>query len=309
MPLTLRPSPPPRPPSTPHVTPSPLPISMDLTGSHSGSQLKRFRNMGGVGRKASDPISFPLSGLDLRPHYAAAQSGQSCEYELFALVAHHGNSLSSGHYTAFVRGLDPSRPQQWYHKDDAKTTAVAEEEVLRAEAYLLFYCRSASAEHAQLCDATLQELRAQRGGGHVTLGISPAADSRGARPPCLVSRGWLARLLCCEEPVPLGLEDVLCCHQQARSAPLPAGCLLPSLSAGRLLCHPLLYGAGGREALCLGVARPGSRGGACGRVLRVDAPRTVARAQLALPRGRARRLAARAVGAAGMRGVCGGGGA
>ena len=178
-------------------------------------QLKRFRNMGGVGRKASDAISFPLTGLDLTPHYAAAQSDQSYEYELVAVVTHHGTSLSSGHYTAYVRGLDSSRPEQWYHKDDAKTTAVSAEDVQRAEAYLLFYRRTASTEHTQLCAATLRQLRARRGGAHVTPGAPPTADGgQATQPACLVSRGWLARLRCCEEPGPLTMDDVLCRHMQ-----------------------------------------------------------------------------------------------
>ncbi|QDZ17965.1 ubiquitin carboxyl-terminal hydrolase [Chloropicon primus] len=40
--------------------------------------------------------------------------GPPVEYELFATISHHGNSLQSGHYTACVKDLN----KRWFHCDD-----------------------------------------------------------------------------------------------------------------------------------------------------------------------------------------------
>ena len=90
---------------------APYPLTPTLTRIRT-----RYRTLG-VGRKASDAVSFPLTGLDLTPYYAAAcparlepqtsraqlpathtceprpgqaRSDQKYEYELVAVVTHHG---------------------------------------------------------------------------------------------------------------------------------------------------------------------------------------------------------------------------
>ena len=59
-----------------------------------------------------------VAGLNLRPFCTASVTGSS-EYDLAAVVTHHGPSLSSGHYTAYVRDLSAVNPV-WYHVDDSK---------------------------------------------------------------------------------------------------------------------------------------------------------------------------------------------
>jgi len=51
-------------------------------------------------------------------------------YALFGLVAHHGSSIHSGHFTAHVKY------SRWYQCDDSRVTAT---EVAWSQAYLLFY--------------------------------------------------------------------------------------------------------------------------------------------------------------------------
>lgn len=51
-------------------------------------------------------------------------------YALFGLVSHHGSSIHSGHFTAYVKY------SRWYLCDDARVTAA---EVAFGQAYLLFY--------------------------------------------------------------------------------------------------------------------------------------------------------------------------
>lgn len=59
-------------------------------------------------------------------------------YRLYAVIAHHGNALESGHYTTYV-----SCASAWYQMNDARVQRTGAEEVLGAPAYLLFYSRLA----------------------------------------------------------------------------------------------------------------------------------------------------------------------
>ena len=63
----------------------------------------------------------------------------------YAVVQHTG-SLQSGHYTAYIKDtVVPSKggpaAAQWFHVSDEKYTVCTLAEVLRAEAYILFYER------------------------------------------------------------------------------------------------------------------------------------------------------------------------
>lgn len=76
--------------------------------------LKRFRHDNLYNAKISTRVTFPLCDLDIRPflrdsalfHNADLQT----EYDLVALVSHHGSSLDYGHYVAYARNeLDKVR--------------------------------------------------------------------------------------------------------------------------------------------------------------------------------------------------------
>ena len=57
----------------------------------------------------------------------------SLTYELSSVIVHKGK-IDSGHYVSYSReGTD------WFSFDDSKVVRASEEEVLGAEAYLLFY--------------------------------------------------------------------------------------------------------------------------------------------------------------------------
>lgn len=133
-------------------------------------QLKRFAQVGFRGglRKISGHVEFPLE-LDLAPfveelsgeksktelkeksHTAKRKRAGSCpnergktrgyKYELTGVTV-HGGSLSGGHYTAYVReGADSEHRGGWYHCNDSKIQRAQVRDVLKSEAYLLYYER------------------------------------------------------------------------------------------------------------------------------------------------------------------------
>lgn len=59
-------------------------------------------------------------------------------YRLLGVVEHMG-TMRHGHYVAYVRGKADARSGGWYHVSDAHVRGVSFGEVLRSEAYILFY--------------------------------------------------------------------------------------------------------------------------------------------------------------------------
>ncbi|KAB8109287.1 hypothetical protein EE612_045505 [Oryza sativa] len=74
----------------------------------------------------------------------SSEDRDNSRYRLVGFVEHLGPSMYAGHYVAYVR---PSPPQQtngsssWFRASDTDITEVSLEEVLKREAYLLFYER------------------------------------------------------------------------------------------------------------------------------------------------------------------------
>ena len=80
-----------------------------------------------------DHVSF---GLEMEPV-------PDVHYALRAVVVHHGE-LHGGHYTASVVSDDAN----WYHYDDAAPpTVCAPADVLRQQAYMLFYSKEEAHQH------------------------------------------------------------------------------------------------------------------------------------------------------------------
>lgn len=55
---------------------------------------------------------------------------------LFAVIVHAGKNSHSGHYVAYVRNVSSN---EWWKMDDARVTQASLDEVMNAEAYMLFY--------------------------------------------------------------------------------------------------------------------------------------------------------------------------
>lgn len=123
--------------------------------------MKRFRWSGTRREKIQGHISIPLV-LDMRsyciPTAAKDSFGElnvpdgdsSFLYDLVGVIVHEGRSINSGHYTAYCFN---TYTDSWINCNDARMANVKEEDVLRAQAYILFYShREASTRLAQTLD-------------------------------------------------------------------------------------------------------------------------------------------------------------
>nr|XP_009413551.1 PREDICTED: ubiquitin carboxyl-terminal hydrolase 2 [Musa acuminata subsp. malaccensis] len=108
--------------------------------------LKRF-SQDGRGRltKLRGHVFFQEM-LDLRPYLdSRCKEEEKCTYRLLGVVEHSG-SVSGGHYIAYVRGernsgkahQDKILPS-WFYASDAHVREASLSEVLKCEAYILFY--------------------------------------------------------------------------------------------------------------------------------------------------------------------------
>ncbi|XP_050219640.1 ubiquitin carboxyl-terminal hydrolase 2-like [Mercurialis annua] len=109
--------------------------------------LKRFsQDARGRLSKLNGHVNFN-EVLDLRPYIdQRCPNRQECVYRLLGVVEHLG-TMRGGHYVAYVRSDKRSKDKAdseigssvWYHASDANVREVSLEDVLRCEAYILFY--------------------------------------------------------------------------------------------------------------------------------------------------------------------------
>ncbi|BEI95738.1 hypothetical protein CcaverHIS631_0106870 [Cutaneotrichosporon cavernicola] len=112
-------------------------------------QLKRFSFAGGFWNRSDTPVIFPTNNLDLTRFVPRREPTGSenlddprtqigpFKYDLYGVTNHLG-TLSSGHYTAFVR--DAGR---WKLAEDSRISNASERDVVShpAASYILFYKR------------------------------------------------------------------------------------------------------------------------------------------------------------------------
>uniref|UniRef100_A0A0E0AXY3 Ubiquitinyl hydrolase 1 n=1 Tax=Oryza glumipatula TaxID=40148 RepID=A0A0E0AXY3_9ORYZ len=102
------------------------------------------RNLWPLKLKVSGHVSFKET-LDVKLFmHPSSEDKDNSSYRLVGVVEHLGLCMDAGHFVAYVR---PSCPQQtngsslWFCASDADIREVSLEEVLKCEAYLLFYER------------------------------------------------------------------------------------------------------------------------------------------------------------------------
>ena len=130
--------------------------------------IKRFRHDRSSKSKIQTHVAFPLGDLDLSSFLITSDEQVSPSkkmkrslYRLESFVVHHGSTLSSGHYTSFVRAnreisqylqngellnaTSVTAPKisdvkdRWFHFNDSTVTEASLEAVKKASAYILFY--------------------------------------------------------------------------------------------------------------------------------------------------------------------------
>ncbi len=97
-------------------------------------QLKRFSPSM---KKIRTPVEFgEYLNMEpfIEPQYAMESSNRPLLYQLVSVTVHLG-TMRSGHYIAYTLKEDGL----WYKMDDERVAKVSTEEVLRCDAYLLFY--------------------------------------------------------------------------------------------------------------------------------------------------------------------------
>lgn len=128
--------------------------------------FKRF-GYSRTAQKIHTPVNFPLANLDITPYMLPQPSGADQKYiesnfsqfatpepamtppyayDAYAVVRHHGRTLESGHYTAYVK--DRARGV-WRYFDDQRTGDFqpgqgrfsGEGDLRNSEAYVVFYSR------------------------------------------------------------------------------------------------------------------------------------------------------------------------
>ncbi|XP_069137044.1 ubiquitin carboxyl-terminal hydrolase 3-like isoform X1 [Argopecten irradians] len=104
--------------------------------------IKRFRWQSFFRMKLETFIEFPLRELNMNRyvldnlHETRGSYGGSSQYDLAAVIVHHGSGAGSGHYTAYAM-----HEGQWYHFNDSTVTPCDPEVVAKCKAYILFYIR------------------------------------------------------------------------------------------------------------------------------------------------------------------------
>ncbi|XP_041134254.1 ubiquitin carboxyl-terminal hydrolase 31-like isoform X2 [Polyodon spathula] len=164
--------------------------------------LKRFRQEGDRRMKMQNMVKFPLTGLDMTPHvvkrsqsswslpshwspwrrpYGLGRDPEDYLYDLYAVCNHHG-TMHGGHYTAYCKN---SVDGQWYCFDDSDVQPIADEDLCKQTAYILFYQRrttipswsanssAAGSTSSSLCDHWVNRLP-----GSKPPSVASAASSR-----------------------------------------------------------------------------------------------------------------------------------
>ena len=100
--------------------------------------------------------SRPSSSFSLPPHVSASSSTpqHSNSYELVAVIEHLGGG-TGGHYVTHRRlavppTTDATEPARWVRISDAFVSPVSVDDVLGAEAYMLFYVRRSEFAHVRV---------------------------------------------------------------------------------------------------------------------------------------------------------------
>ena len=161
-----------------------------LPGAATPSKEQKAQNAKNMKKKkhAAENPSTPTSAS---ASTAASVRAEDSKYaRLFALVVHQGNTITSGHYVAFVRAdgekdsgssADSERGAgSWYRMDDARVTPCGDQEAMAQCAYILFYERCDRGSDIQLAKSYCERVVAEK--HPVTALGSPVGSPRSSFP-------------------------------------------------------------------------------------------------------------------------------
>ncbi|KAG0343335.1 ubiquitin-specific protease doa4 [Podila humilis] len=102
-------------------------------------QLKRFSSDGPFKNKIKAMVQYPIQDLDLTKYLPkrGKNTTEQAIYDLYA-VSNHSGEVSSGHYTACVRG---EAPGSWTNFDDTRVSPCDKSVAVSEHGYTLFYVR------------------------------------------------------------------------------------------------------------------------------------------------------------------------
>lgn len=158
--------------------------------------LKRFKHEMYFSSKINHFISFPLTGLDMKPFlvkdFNRLDPNQKCTtYDLVAVITHHGN-VGAGHYVSFAKNYINGK---WYEFNDSWVSEVSDSFVADVEAYVLFYRKSSE-------EATKER----------QMFFNLLKDAQSSEFRYFVSKKWLTKFQSCMEPGPVTNSDFMCRH-------------------------------------------------------------------------------------------------
>ncbi|XP_075166513.1 ubiquitin specific protease 20/33 [Haematobia irritans] len=164
--------------------------------------LKRFRHDLSYSSKISSHVEFPLENLDMRPYIHKDCKSQVANYNLTAVICHHG-TVGGGHYTCLARNAFTDR---WYEFDDHHVNEVSTDTVQNCQAYVLFY---------QKHNPQIDLLRFEANEMSASYPVAQS-DLR-----FYISREWLARFNTFSEPGPISNWKMLCPHGGVMHTKMP----------------------------------------------------------------------------------------
>ncbi|KAI8902485.1 hypothetical protein BC833DRAFT_572969 [Globomyces pollinis-pini] len=122
--------------------------------------LKRFRFMDATRSKISRHVEFPLNNLDMKRYHAPTTASQleahPLIYSLYGVIVHIGSS-GHGHYIAYIL-----KDHKWYEMNDRKCKVVDVDQVLKQNAYMLFYEVQRNNKRARSLDSNTRPLKAHK---------------------------------------------------------------------------------------------------------------------------------------------------
>ncbi|KAG5368200.1 Ubiquitin carboxyl-terminal hydrolase 12 [Yarrowia sp. C11] len=142
--------------------------------------LKRFSSSRNFRDKISEVVHFPIEGLDLTERVGEAKSSDSpLIYDLIGVDNHMGG-LGGGHYTAFAKNFVDGK---WYHYNDSSVSPISEDQLVTANAYLLFYKRRTPTASGDSADTKthgiLRDLVSKRAENDLSIYSSFVASAEG----------------------------------------------------------------------------------------------------------------------------------